>query len=207
MKSNDTKIALIDTTLQIDRIKMQNRKEYIENLLKNYKYSITTSIVLLEFKAVLIKECITIHNKLMRCQSFILARDTSIEKKHPQKALRAHIFNNMIQVFPPPKKCIKPKSEDDKRLAKKARQLLENIIPSLHTWFVKESMKNFGSFVQDKIQCTRAIEKPEKKKAFKVNLPRECTSKNKNCQIEKFITECKPLIEKLCNAIKNLPDD
>ena len=92
-------VALLDTTVQIDRKKMPERDSHLAKLLEQFDWTVSTSFSLLEFKAVLIQECITIHNRLREDGRFFAARDRLLESQHPQARLRMHIFNNLICVF------------------------------------------------------------------------------------------------------------
>ena len=94
------KRAFLDTTVQLDRVKFAARKEQLDEMLRTYQLRFATSLSLVEFKATIIQECITIHNQLrVNGARFTWCRDRLIEKRHPQVSLRAHIFNNLINVF------------------------------------------------------------------------------------------------------------
>jgi len=161
--------ALLDTTVQLDRLKYRSRKEHLKDVLANYKFKFSTSFSLVEFKATIIQECITIHNQLRAKGSrFTRARDFLLEKNHPQTSLRAHIFNNLINVFAP--SSFQITDEEDEKLAEKARLLLENIIPELFRWFSSE--ESVDVVLKDKLRCDRAREAPSKKgAAYSTNLP------------------------------------
>jgi hypothetical protein len=177
--------VLLDTSVQIDRVKMPSRRALLDVQIGVYRSSISTSIALLEFKAVMIQECVTIYNQLCRSgDRFTVARDALLEKNHRQSRLRAHIFNNLLQVFARPG----PITEDeDRRLARKAKLSLENQIPRLYAWFLKESA---SEIVWDRIDCTRAKEAPVKrKKAFDALLPKCRIGFNRSCRIEALIRE------------------
>jgi hypothetical protein len=45
------RVALLDTTIQIDRLKTAERRASIDSLLAQFDFAVTTSICLLEFKA------------------------------------------------------------------------------------------------------------------------------------------------------------
>jgi hypothetical protein len=185
--------ALLETTVQIDRRKTRARESALAALLSSFGWKFTTSIVLLEFKAVLIQECITIHNQLRLRNRFTVVRDGLLQSNHPQTKLRSAIFDNMIQVYGG-SFAVSP--EQDEELAEKARLALENIIPELYRWFVEDSV---DSVLKDKIDCTRAAEPPVKKRAaFDTNLPTCVGGRNKWCRVESHIRETAPkLIEGL----------
>lgn len=181
------RVALLDTTVQVDRQKTDGRKRRMETMLQGYDFAVTTSICLLEFKATVIQECITIHNQLYRRQRFTEARDSLLEKKWRQTSLRAHIFNNLLGIGA---SSFHISEEDDRRLAEQAQVLLENVIPQLYEWFVHESV---GAVLKDRTKCTRADESPTKKQvAFAANLPVCQRGKNKQCRIEEFIRQRGP---------------
>lgn len=194
-ESPQGKVALLDTTVHVDFIKMPSRKAALQSLLLEFDWTITTCISLLEFKAVLIQECITIHNRLHQSKRFTFSRDALVESGHRQSRLRSHIFSNLIGVFAQgPGEISK---EDDARLAEKARLALEGIIPRLYQWFVKQATT--GGVLDRKIQCTRAKEPPVKKRvAFQANLPncrRFGKNVNKFCRVEEFIrTEAESIV-------------
>lgn len=177
------RVALLDTTIQVDRRKMASRAEHINGILSGFAASITTSICLLEFKATLIQECITIHNNLRLRKRFTVVRDSLLEKHHRQKSLRAHIFNNFLGVYA---SSFEVTEEEDKKLAEVAWIKLEYDIPELYDWFVGESV---DFVVSNGIACTRAAERPDKKGrvSFRPNLPRCVPGKNKTCSVEAFI--------------------
>src|SRR5262249_5918747 len=162
---------------QLDRRKSEPRKQKLESLLAGFDWKFSTGLSLVEFKATIIQECITIHNQLRRSASrFTRVRDALLEKQGQQISLRAHIFNNIIQVAA---SSFTVDEESDTRLAEKARLLLENIIPLLYQWFAKESV---DKVVNERLACDRAIEPPRKKQAaFETNLPKCKRGKNKNC--------------------------
>lgn len=189
-RQSDTPVALLDTTVQDDRIKMPNRAERIEQILSEFPVTVTTSICLLEFKATLIRECITIHDNLRLRKRFTVVRDSLLEKKYRQVSLRAHIFNNLLGVYP---SSFRITEEEDERLATKARLKLEHDIPALYDWFVQESV---DAVLREGIACTRAAERPDKKGrvSFKPNLPRCVRGKNKTCSVEAFIRDHAQLI-------------
>lgn len=175
-------IALLDTTVQVDRLKSGVRRRRVDELLGGF-FCVTTSIALLEFKAVLIQECITIHNALRRSRNFTATRDALIESSHRQNRLRAHIFNNVLNVFAP--SSMEIGQDEDGRLAEKARLQLENVIPRLYRWFTQESV---GAVLNGDVDCTRASEPPSKRNtAFEVNLPICKRGKNKRCHVEEVI--------------------
>jgi len=182
---SDTPVALLDTSVQIDRNKMAGRSARIEQLLSQFPVTVTTSICLLEFKATLIQQCITIHDNLRLRKRFTVVRDSLLEKKHPQVSLRAHIFNNLLDTYA---SSFNITEEEDERLAAKARLKLEHDIPALYDWFVHESV---DALLREGIACTRAAERPDKKGrvSFKPNLPRCVRGKNKTCSVEAFIRD------------------
>ncbi len=182
--NNNQRVALLDTAIQIDRRKMGGRANFLEQILAEYDWTLATGLSLVEFKAVLIQQLITIHNQLRRKGArFTRVRDALIEKKHLQVSLRNHIFNNLVRVWG---SSFKVGPEEDERLARKARLQLETIIPELYDWFKCESS---GVYLNStRINCTRADEPPRKTgKAFDVNLPKCKVGKNRFCCIEDFI--------------------
>lgn len=182
--SNDGSRVLLDTSIQIDRIKTGARRRRIEQLLVGFQFRLSTDISLLEFKATVIEQCITIHAELKRKQRFTAVRDALIEKNHPQVSLRAHIFNNIINVFGG--SSFEAAADGDRRLAEKARLILEDAIPRLYNEF----KVGVDSVLTAGVACDRAREKPVKKRvAFDTNLPRCKRGKNKSCTIETFIRE------------------
>lgn len=188
-----TSVVLLDTSVQIDRRKMKNRGRHVEQLLAGYAFSISTSICLLEFKATIIQECITIHNNLRAKKRFALVRDSMCEKNHRQAKLRAHIFNNIVDVYRSSFDNTSP--EDDERLAEKARLKLEHDIPELYKWFVEDSVDS----ILKRIDCTRANEPPRKKHvSFGTNLETCKRGVNKTCRVEELIREtAAPLLSQL----------
>ena len=196
-------VALLDNTVQIDRNKSKTRRTRIEEVLGRYDWTVTTSICLLEFKATLLRECITIHDKLRSVGLYTPVVDKLTESKHPQAKLRGHIFRNLINVFPP--SSFDVTEEQDRRLAEKARLLLEVQIPELYKWFRRRSV---DAVLHDEIDCTRALEAPEKKRvAFAVNLPLCRTGENKFCHVERFIREKgQPVLDRLAAITREVPD-
>lgn len=177
-------VALLDTTVQIDRKKIPRRDQALAKLLEQFDWTVSTSISLLEFKAVLIQECITIHNRLREDGRFFAARDRLLESQHPQARLRAHIFNNLICVFGVPGEV---SDAVEQRMAEMARLQLENVIPRLYSWFIKSSTS--GGVQRKAINCTRAFEAPTKgQAAFRTNLPK-CHRGNKSCAVENVIRQ------------------
>ncbi len=176
--------ALLDTTVQLDRRKTESRKKKLEQLLDDFGWKFATGISLVEFKATIIQECITIHNQLRRAGArFTQVRDALLEKQGQQISLRAHIFNNTIQINA---SSFVITEERDRLLAEKARLLLENIIPRLYKWFID----SVDQVLNDRLACDRAKEQPRKKKAvFEVNLPKCRRGKNKHCRVETLIRE------------------
>jgi hypothetical protein len=191
--SSTPRRALLDTTVQLDRRKTEARKQKLESLLQEFGWKFSTGISLVEFKATVIQECITIHNQLRRTGArFTRVRDALLEKQGRQISLRAHIFNNILQVFA---SSFDISEEKDCRLAEKARLLLENIIPQLYHWFEKESV---DTILNDRLACDRAQEPPRKKRAaFEVNLPECKRGKNKNCHVEKVVRQEGPRLMRL----------
>ncbi len=184
--------ALLDTTVQLDRRKTESRRKKIEALLNGFDWKFSTGISLLEFKATVIQECLTIHNQLRRSgAAFTRVRDALLEKKGQQISLRAHIFNNVLQVFAG---SFDITEEKDRLLAEKARLLLENIIPRLYDWFAKESV---DTVLNAGLDCDRAKEPPRKKTAaFEANIPECKRGKNKFCHVEEVIREEGPTLLK-----------
>jgi len=176
-------VALLDTTIQIDRKKGALWANRIEEILSGYKWKVATSIGLLEFKATMIQACITIHGELRKVGRYTAVRDRLTESTHRQAKLRGHIFTNLVNVFAP--SSFEVTEERDRRLAEKARLRLEKVIPRLYRWFTRKSV---DVVLKDDIQCTRALEPPQKKGvAFGVNLPKCRRGQNKFCQVEEFI--------------------
>lgn len=186
--NNDPRV-LLDTSIQIDRIKTGARRRRIDELLSGFQFRFSTDISLLEFKATVIEQCVTIHAELRRKQKFTSVRDALIEKNHRQVSLRAHIFNNIINVFGGSSFEVAP--DADRRLAEKARLSLEDAIPRLY----KEFRTGVDSVLTVGVSCDRAREQPVKKRvAFDTNLPRCRRGKNKSCTIEAFIRKSAPKI-------------
>src|SRR5438067_4136307 len=128
--------ALLDTTVQLDRRKTESRNQKLETLLAGFGWRFSTGISLVEFKATVIQECLTIHNQLRRTGArFTRVRDALLEKHGQQISLRAHIFNNLISVFG---SSFEITEERDLLLAEKVRLQLESIIPRLYAWFARD---------------------------------------------------------------------
>ena len=142
--------ALLDTTIQLDRKKSGTRKEKLEGLLANYEFRFATSLSLVEFKATIIEQCITIHNQLRAKKVRVSRRQGTalLEKDHRQQSLRSHIFNNLLEVFAPSSFSISP--SQDEILAEKGRLQLETIIPELFRWFAEDSV---DAILKDKLRC------------------------------------------------------
>ncbi len=198
------RVALLDNTVQIDRQKYKMRRDRIDALLEGFDFTVATSICLLEFKATLIQECITIHNKLHAVGHYTPVVDKLTESAHRQARLRGHIVRNLINVYAPSSFTIS--EQHDRRLAEKARLALERVIPRLYKWFTDKSV---DAILKDDVQCTRALEPPRKKKvAFDVNLPICRRRKNKFCHIEEFVRKHGPFIlGKLSAYLDQLPSD
>jgi len=182
--------ALLDTTVQVDRVKTGARKAHLDRLLATFDWKLAASMSVVEFKATIIQECINIHNQLRLRGRLTAVRDALIEKDHPQRALRAHVFNNLITVYAPSSFTID--DAQDARLAEKARIRLERVIPGLYEWFVAKSV---DSILRDRLECNRANEPPRKKRAaFETNLPICRRGKNKSCRVEAVIREAAPAL-------------
>jgi hypothetical protein len=193
--------AIVDTTIQIDRQKTGVRRKAIESLLAEYTCVAATSIGLLEFKATLIQECITIHDRLKLIGRFTRARDGLIESTHPQSRLRAHIFNNLVTVFAPSSHDIS--EEEDAKLADMSRLKLAADIPRLYDWF-KASVDRY---LDSAIACTRADERPRfKNVAFEVNLPKCRRGLNKNCKVEELFRRRRQFFDDLKQRIDGRDD-
>ena len=197
------RVALLDNAIQVDRVKSATRRDEIEGILSEYDWKVTTSICLLEFKATVIQECITIHGKLLSVGKYTPVVDRLTESTHRQAKLRGHILRNLINVFAP--SSFDVTEEHDRRLAEKARLQLENVIPWLYKWFTK----SVDTVLKDDIGCSRALEPPEKKRvAFAVNLPYCHRGKNKYFRVEDFIrTQGAAILEQLETAITNGGED
>lgn len=176
-------VALLDNTVQVDRKKYKMRRDRIDALLQGFDFTVATSICLLEFKATIIQECITIHGKLRAVGRYTQVVDRLTESSHRQARLRGHIFRNLVNVYAG--SSFEVTDKDDKRLAEKARLRLEQVIPRLYKWFRYDSV---DTILKDDIHCTRALEPPQKKKAaFGVNLPICRRGENKFCHVEDFV--------------------
>ncbi len=176
-------VALLDTTVQVDRMKGKTRRDRIDEILKEYDWKVTTSICLLEFKATLIQQCITIHDALRTVGRYTPVVDHLTESWHPQAKLRGHIFRNLINVYA--QSSFDVTEERDRKLAEKARLALEDTIPRLYKWFTKKSV---DAVLKEEIACTRALEAPVKKGvSFDVNIPNCKRGTNKFCRVEEFI--------------------
>lgn len=185
-ESDRESVCLLDTTIQIDRNKTANRREQLERMLSEFDWVVTTGIGLVEFKAVLIQQLITIHNQMRRKDArFTRARDALLEKQHPQQALRAHIFNNLLNIYG---SSFDGTPESDMKLATRARLQLENIIAEVYRWFKEESCDVFLN--RQRLNCTRADEPPKKKKkVFDANLPKCKEGINRFCNVESLVQE------------------
>lgn len=194
-------VALLDTSIQVDRVKMGSRKQEIAIILDQFNFVVTTGIALLEFKATVIQECVTIHNALRRDGRFTMVRDSLIESQHPQHKLRAHIFNNLLHAFA--KSSFEVTEAEDRRLGEKARLLLEDQIPRLYDWF----RRSVDAILDQQIGCTRAFEGPEKKNAaFRANLPICRRGRNKSCRVEGFIRERTRALSRSLKVLSERPE-
>ncbi len=196
------RIALLDSTVQIDRKKSASRCVKIEATLKEFEHAIATSICLLEFKATLIQECITIHDRLRSVGRYSRVVDELTESSHRQAKLRGHVFRNLVNVFAP--SSFEITAERDRRLADKCRLLLESVIPKLYNWFTGSVL----AVLKVEVNCTRADEPPVKKRvAFAVNLPECRRGENKFCRIEDFIrTKAGPLLSRLEERVRGMSE-
>ncbi len=177
--------VILDTSVGIDFYKMPSRQAAISAKLSEFEHSISGSIGLLEFKAVLIQELITIHNRLAKDELFTIARDNLIESQHKQSRLRAHIFNNILEVFPAGPTTFT--EQQDRRLAEDARLKLEMIIPEIY-----KDYRERGMYLPTPIGCNRSSEAPTKRpssKAFDTNIPKCKRGKNKSCHVEEVVRE------------------
>jgi hypothetical protein len=172
--------GLLDTTMLVDWFKIPHRQVRIRELMREFGWTFTTDIALLEFKAVLIQQLITIHNKLRQLQQFTVARDTICESSHPQSRLRGHIFTNLINIRPNPHSITEL---ENARYADKARLRIKAIVPRLF-----EEVQTIATQVQRRIKCDRSVEAPRyRTTTFDVTLPRCVRGENKNCGVEEFI--------------------
>ena len=189
--------AVLDTTAVIDHFKTPARKRRIADELSRYGLKFSTSIGVLEFKATLLQQMMTIHGEFVKFKRFTSVRDDLIESRHPQAKLRAHIFNNILQVFP-----TGPVDEltivADRRLAEKASLKLEIDIPELFREFRDEFV---DAVLHDTVACDRAREAPNKspsRKGFDVNIPTCHRGINKSCRVERVLVEkVLPVLEKI----------
>ncbi len=189
---------LLDTTLQVDRVKSADRLKYISSLTSGYDFAVSTGISLLEFKAVVIQECITIHNALRRSGArFTAVRDQLLESNHRQQKLRAHIFNNYLQVFQA--SSFEITESLDQTHAEGARILLAIHIPRLYTNF-----RRAVDFVIDEpVRCNRANEPPElKRAAFATNLPKCRRGVNKTCKVEDLAREHIGMLDEVLRSVE-----
>lgn len=193
--------VLLDNTIQVDRQKMASRSRHIDELLKSYPWTFATSICLLEFKAVIIQECISIHDRLAHVRRYTHVVDAMTEKNWRQVKLRGHIFRNLINIYAP--SSFEVSEEDDRRLADKARMRLEQIIPRLYDWF----FASVDVVLRNRINCSRAFDRPKKRRVgFGPNLP-ECRAENKDCRVEDYIREhARPFVESLRNVIEGMDE-
>lgn len=198
------RVALLDNTVQVDRKKNPTRCERVQEILAQFEWKVATSICLLEFKATIIQECITIHNQLRRRGKYTQVVDALTEKDYRQVKLRGHIFRNLVNVYCPRPFDLAKNPEEDARLAEKARLRLERVIPRLYRWFVRDSV---DAVLRDGVRCTRAEEAPRKKTlAFAVNLPKCRRGDNKFCRVEDFIREHDgAFLESLRDAAQDSP--
>ncbi|MDB5312085.1 MAG: hypothetical protein JWO38_6287 [Gemmataceae bacterium] len=190
--------ALLETTIQVDRKKTGHRQAVIERLLEGFEWKFSTSITLLEFKATIIEACIFLHGVFRRSGSrFSDVLDAVTESQHRQQALRLHIIHNMVQIT---EGLFRNRNDRQERLAEIAYLQLENVIPQLYDWF--SSPASVDQVLNDRIACTRAMEKPVKKVAkFETNLPRCIRDRNKRCQVEKVIRQHGPRLVKVLEPL------
>ena len=176
------KRVVLDTSIQIDRVKSKHREAVIQARIEPYQFRFATSFGQLEFKATVIQEMITIHGALSRKGAkFTDVRDHLTESQHRQRSLRGHIFNNIITICA---SSFTITEADDLRLAEKARLLLQDHIPACYEWFTE----SVDSVLRDQLRCDRAAEKPRfKKVTFDVNLPTCKRRLNKNCHVENLL--------------------
>jgi hypothetical protein len=178
------KSVLVDTSIQIDRLKAKHRKDRIESALSEFEFTLSTGISVLEFKATVIAECILIHDTLRQKGHFTLAQDVLLEKNARQVKLRGHIFRNIIRIQ---ESSFTIDEQKDRLLAEQARLQLQRIIPRLYTWFMEDSV---DAIQTSEVFCTRASEEPKLKRvAFSTNLPLCKTGENKFCKVEQFVRE------------------
>ncbi len=176
------KRVLLDTSIQIDRVKSGHREAVINDRIGPYQFRFATSFGQLEFKATVIQEMITIHGALSRKGAkFTAVRDYFTESQHRQQALRGHIFNNFLSVSASSHAVT---DADDRRLAEKARLLLQDHIQECYDWFAT----SVDSVLRDKLRCDRALDKPRfKRTTYDANLPTCKRRLNKNCHVESLL--------------------
>ena len=191
--SSACRLAVIDTTVQIDRRKSKHRMDQIESLLTQFDQTIATGLSLVEFKAVLIQQLITIYNQLRRSGARLThVRDVLCEKSHPQSKLRQHIFSNIIAVQIG--SSFEVSDEEDQKAALTARLKLEDVIPRIYLWFKEKSASVYWN--KQGFACDRADEPPKRKGAvFEATLPNCVRGKNKTCRVEEVIRRKWPTIQ------------
>jgi len=200
--------AVLDTSVQVDRVKSGQRNDWLTTILTTFEWRFTTSIALLEFKATVLQEMIFIHDNLRRPGArFSYVRDEVTESQHRQKALRLHIFNNILTISASSHRTTEV---DDLRLAEKARLLLEDHIVELYDWFASE--KSVDQLLSDRVRCNRAADRPEKKRArFATNLPECVRGRNKSCRVETVLREkaapLRPQLEPLATPVGEEPQN
>lgn len=200
--------AVLDTSVAIDFYKSKPTRQAVSSILDEYSVILGTSIGLLEFKATLIQEMITIHGELVKARKFTQAHYRLVESMHRQARLRAHIFHTIIGVFARGP-SLGLSDADDERLADEARLKLEVDIPEIYHEFRNEVLT---SVLDGRVGCDRAAEAPyksPKRKTFDTNLPKCKRGKNKTCRVEEVIrTRALPLLEAVVpQAVKDTIGD
>lgn len=202
--SNST--IVLDTSIQVDRCKGHFRAHPVEQAIEQFDFSLATAIGLLEFKAVLIGECLAIHARLLAHKHYFWVRGQMCEATYYQSRLRAHIFNVILNVLIDTRiDPLNPTREQEQRMAEKARLHLDRRIPQLYDWFKRNSTNEFI----DPIGCDRAAERPiKRRKRFATNLPECRRNENKTCRIEQFIREDGArILDELKSKVESLRTD
>lgn len=197
------KRALLDTTISVDMIKMPKRKGHLMNILSPYPLRMSTSIALLEFKAVVLAETIFLYNAFRKSHDFIDVYHQVAESRHRQQPLRMHIIGNILNIV----NSIPPHVPNrNSEMAEMAAEQLENYIFWAYKWF--KSSDHVDSILDQKINCTRAKEPPVKKTVrFDTNLPVCKRGTNKTCQVEAALRGQEQDIRDAISGFASQPDD
>ena len=194
------KTVHIDTSLQIERCKEQSKRKVVEDALKPFRFTSTSSYAKLEFKCSWLRDLAYLYRASQRVTRFdeLLGYIDDKLNKHPANRRR---IARCLQAIVAYLSQVPPDFPHGVVLLRLRRHIFNAVLGAYDWWDSSVTHEYNGT------SCVRAAERPKKLsgRSLDVSVPK-CAPGRVNCRVHEFFRRHKDKFTAIASAIENLGD-